>query len=67
MGVMKAMKAPVEVLSPSDVGLDGAVPVLDAPVYRAPAQRGDVCMIDGEAKEAAAELVRVLKEEVKVI
>ena len=67
MGVMKAMKAPVTVLAPADVGLSEISPLVEEHRFISPPERGRVRMIAGEAKEAATELVRVLREEVKVL
>jgi electron transfer flavoprotein beta subunit len=72
-GIMKAKKKPLEVKTVADLGLDpatvgagGRKVVVKA--LRLPPQRKAVRMIAGETPEAvAAELVRVLHDETKLI
>jgi len=65
-GVMKAMKAKIEKVSLADLGVEPAPP-LKVLGYQAPAKRTGVKMIPGEPEEAAAELVRLLRDEAKVL
>lgn len=67
MGVMKAMKAPVEVWKASDLAPADAPALFGAPSYEAPPKRAGVKMIAGEAADAAKELVRILREQAKVL
>ncbi len=72
-GIMKAKKKPVDVKTVADLGLDaGSVGAgnrkVNIKALNFPPERQAVKMIEGEsAHEKAAELVRVLHEEVKVI
>ncbi len=72
-GIMKAKKKPVDVKTVADLGLDaGSVGAgnrkVNIKALNFPPERQAVKMIEGEsAQEKAAELVRVLHEEVKVI
>ena len=65
-GVMKAMRAKIETKSLADLGVDVAEPV-KVLGYRPPARRAAVKMIPGDAGTAAAELVKLLREEAKVL
>lgn len=67
MGVMKAMKAPVDVWPAAELLAGGADASGPAPVYEAPPVRGAVRMIEGPPDAAAAELVKILREEAKVL
>jgi electron transfer flavoprotein beta subunit len=69
-GIMQAKKKPIDVKTPADVGIDGEE--LDRPklVWEAmelPPDRAGAKLIDGEPREAAEELARLLREEAKVI
>ena len=72
-GIMKAKKKPVDVKTIADLGIDaGAAGAANRKVkikaLNLPPQRQAVKMIEGEsAQDKAAELVRVLHEEVKLI
>lgn len=71
-GIMAAKKKPVEELSVSDLGVDPArvgtagskMKVLK---YSSPPSRGGGKILQGEPAETAKELVRLLREEAKVI
>jgi electron transfer flavoprotein beta subunit len=67
MGVMKAMRAPVEVWNEAALGLAGSKALFEKPAFEAPRARGKVRMIPGTPQEAARELVRILKSEAKVL
>lgn len=71
-GIMKAKTKPLEVVEPADTGADpaktGAAGSRTAvKAYESLPERGTVRMIDGEVEEQAAELVRSLREDSKVI
>ena len=70
-GIMQAKKKQLDVLSPADLGIDISAPdwqsrtevqALELPPVRSACQ-----MIEGEPASAAAELVRLLHQEAKVI
>jgi electron transfer flavoprotein beta subunit len=70
---MKAKKKPVDVKTMADLGIDAAAVgqanrKVKVKALKFPPERQAVKMIEGEsAQEIAAELVRVLHEEVKVV
>jgi len=66
MGIMKAMKAEVPKVSLAEVGVE-AVASPQVRGYSRPKVRLPVKMIEGVASQAASELVRLLRDEVKVI
>lgn len=72
-GIMKAKKKPLDVKTLADIGIDpSAAGAANAKVkvtsLKYPPERTAVRMIEGETAQAqAAELVKILKEEVKVI
>ena len=72
-GIMKAKKKPVEVKTAADLGVDAASVgagnrKVKIKALNFPPERQAVKMIEGEsAQDQAAELVRVLREEAKVI
>ena len=66
MGLMKAMKAEVPKVSLAELGVE-AVSSPQVRGYHRPKVRLPVKMIAGDASQAASELVRVLRDEVKVI
>ena len=66
MGLMKAMKAEVPKVSLAEVGVEaGSSPQVRG--YSRPKVRLPVKMIKGDASQAASDLVRLLRDEVKVI
>lgn len=71
-GIMKAKQKPLTVLTLADLGLDpgqvgsnGAKLVVEK--IESPPVRSDGKIIEGEPAQAVAELVRVLREEIKVL
>ena len=69
-GIMQAKKKPIEIKAPNELGLDTGL--LDQPrlVWEGlelPPERSGATLIDGDAQEAAAKLVRLLREEAQVI
>ncbi len=66
MGLMKAMKAQIPKLSLVELGVD-AVPPPAVRAYRGPARRAPARMLEGEPAAAAAQLVKLLREEAKVL
>jgi electron transfer flavoprotein beta subunit len=65
-GMMKAMKAQVPRLSLAELGVEVSPPVPVA-AYRTSGDRPPVKLIEGEPAEAAAALVRLLREEARVL
>lgn len=66
MGLMKAMKAQIPKATLAELGVEAA-PAPAVQAYRGPAKRAPVKMVEGEPAAAAAELVRLLREEAKVL
>src|SRR5680860_1233915 len=66
MGVMKAMKVQVPTVELEELGVEAA-PELRPRAYHLPPERPPVKMLEGEPAEAAAELVRRLREEAGVL
>lgn len=70
-GIMKAKKKPLDVKTPEDLGIDmpsGENPTARILALRLPPERKSGKIIEGEsASEKAAELVRLLHEEAKVL
>jgi electron transfer flavoprotein beta subunit len=69
-GIMKAKKKPLETKSLADIGLDSSAlaPLTRVQALRKPPERSGGRKIEGETDEAkAAELVRILHEEEKLI
>ena len=65
--LMKAKKKPVDVLTAADIGLGDIRPRSEIQSMSPPAARGACQFMDGEPEDMARELVRVLREEAKVI
>lgn len=66
MGVMKAMRAQPPKATLAELGVEAVAPLAVAG-YQGPRSRPAVRMIAGEPAEAAAELVRRLREEARVL
>jgi electron transfer flavoprotein beta subunit len=67
-GIMAAKKKPLDVKTPSDLGLEGpGAPRLGVEALELPPPRAAGRILDGDPAQAAAELVRLLREEAKVI
>ena len=68
-GIMAAKKKPLQVLDAAGVGLDAAAAASKVKVtaMELPPARPDVAMIEGEPETQAAELIRRLADEAKVI
>ncbi|MDW7710339.1 MAG: electron transfer flavoprotein subunit beta/FixA family protein [Deferrisomatales bacterium] len=66
MGLMKAMKAQVPKAALAELGVEAAPP-LGIESYRGPTQRPPAKRVEGEPAAAAAELVRLLREEARVL
>lgn len=71
-GIMKAKQKPLTLFTPADLGLKadqvgagGAKLLVDK--LESPAVRGAGKMIEGDAAQAVAELVRLLREEAKIL
>lgn len=65
-GMMKAMKAQVPRESLAELGVEPS-PALAPVGYRGPGERPSVRLIEGEPGEAAAALVKLLREEARVL
>lgn len=66
-GIMKAKKKPLKELSLSELGLDDSATRVSYSGFQLPSEKPPVKMIDGEPAQQAAELVRLLKDEAKVL
>lgn len=66
MGLMKAMKTQVPKATLAELGVDAAPPRAVVG-YRGPAKRPPVRLIEGDAGSAAGTLVRLLRDEAKVL
>lgn len=66
-GIMKAKKKPVNEVSLSDLGLSEADSKIKYSNFQLPAERPAVKFLDGESGAQAGELVKLLREEAKVI
>jgi len=65
--IMKAKRKPIEDLSLADLGGDLVKQMISVTGNELPPERSGATMIKGSAAEQAAELVRLLKEEAKVL
>jgi len=67
--IMKAKRKPLDTLALGDLGLtpDDVAPMVSLSGYAAPPQRPEGRVLEGERAEVVAELVRLLREEAKVI
>lgn len=65
-GIMKAKSKPVDKKNAADL-LNGATNLVSYANYSLPPERGDCKIVEGEPAQQAAELVRLLREEAKVI
>ncbi|MEW6774760.1 MAG: electron transfer flavoprotein subunit beta/FixA family protein [Bdellovibrionota bacterium] len=68
-GIMKAKKKPLDKKAPADIGVsgDGLEPRMDTVEVLIPEQKRRNTIIKGELPQTAKELVRLLREEAKVI
>ncbi len=66
MGLMKAMKAQIPRRNLAELGVE-AVPPPPVRAYRGPARRAPAKMLEGDPAAAAAQLVKLLREEAKVL
>jgi electron transfer flavoprotein beta subunit len=67
MGVMKAKKVVIPKKSPTDLGLSDLTPAVVPTKLFAPPEKPQGRIIPGEPEDAVKELVRLLKEEAKVL
>lgn len=65
MGLMKAMRAQLPKATLAELGVDAPAPA--AATYRGPAKRPPVKMVEGDPAAAAAALVKLLREEARVL
>jgi electron transfer flavoprotein beta subunit len=66
-GIMKAKKKPVKEINLSDLGLDASANKVTYDSFQLPGDRPQVKMIQGEPADQARELIRLLREEAKVL
>ncbi len=67
-GIMKAKKKPIDTRLLSETGTDPGTPMVETIAMRLPPQRQGGRMIDGDsAADKAAQLVKALREEAKII
>lgn len=67
MGIMKAKKIPIKKVTLKDLGIDETTPSIDTENLKSPPEKPAGKIIEGEVEEAVKELVRLLKEEAKVL
>jgi electron transfer flavoprotein beta subunit len=67
MGIMKAKKIPIKKISIQDLGIEGATPTVTPEKLEAPPEKPSGRIIEGEVTESIKELVRLLKDEAKVL
>lgn len=67
MGIMKAKKVPLKKLTLQELGVAGAAPAIKREKLYAPPEKPQGRVIPGEPEVAVRELVRVLREEAKVL
>jgi electron transfer flavoprotein beta subunit len=65
--IMKAKKKEIKQVDIADLGLDQAAPQTEIINLEAVPERGQARMMQGSAREAVEELVKILKEEEKVL
>ena len=65
--IMKAKKKPVKEIALADLGLSEEGPASELLVLEKVPERTGAKMIGGDVRQAVVELVRILKEEEKVI
>ncbi|MCB0412123.1 MAG: electron transfer flavoprotein beta subunit/FixA family protein, partial [Bdellovibrionales bacterium] len=66
-GIMKAKKNTLKVMTFAELGLEGEKPRIQYEDYQLPPEKPPVKMIEGTPEAQAKELVRLLKEEAKVL
>jgi electron transfer flavoprotein beta subunit len=67
MGIMKAKKIPIKKLTLADVGISEINNKIQTEKLYAPAEKPPGKVIEGEPEETVKELVKLLKEEAKVL
>ena len=65
--IMKAKKKEIKQIDIADLGLDQGSPLTEIVSLEAVAERGDARILEGSPREAVEQLVKLLKEEDKVI
>ena len=69
-GIMQAKKKPIEIRTAADVGVEDSElenPKLVWESIELPAPRSGATLLEGEPQEAATKLVRMLRDDAKVI
>jgi electron transfer flavoprotein alpha/beta subunit len=64
---MKAKKKEIQQIELSDLGLDPASALTEIVNLEAVPERGQARMMDGTTRESVEQLVRILKEEEKIL
>ncbi|MCK4836359.1 MAG: electron transfer flavoprotein subunit beta/FixA family protein [Candidatus Aminicenantes bacterium] len=67
MGIMKAKKIPIKKVRFEDLGIEDSTPTVTTEKLEAPPEKPAGKIIEGEMKESIKELVKLLKEEAKVL
>jgi len=67
MGIMKAKKVEVKKFTPGELQVDVPEPVLKVETLSAPEEKAPGRIIEGEPADAVRELVRLLRDEAKVL
>ena len=67
MGIMKAKKIPIKKVAFADLGLDASTPGVTPEKLEAPPEKPAGRVIEGELPDTVQELVRLLREEAKVL
>jgi electron transfer flavoprotein beta subunit len=67
MGIMKAKKIPITKVKFEDLGIEDASPTVIPEKLESPPEKPAGKIIEGELEESIKELVRLLKEEAKVL
>lgn len=67
MGMMKAKKIPIKKMTLADLGISDATPKITVEKLYAPPEKPQGKVLEGELEDSVKELVRLLKEEAKVL
>ena len=65
--IMKAKKKEIHQIDIADLGLDSESPLTEIVNLEAVPERGEARILEGSTRESVEQLVRILKEEEKVI
>lgn len=67
MGMMKAKKIPIKKLTLSDLGIADSTPAISVEKLYAPPEKPQGRVLEGELEDCVKELVKLLKDEAKVL